>query len=222
MARRKSAASSTEKVEAGGAAPEAAVEQASAPAATDVQDAVQEAVQDEPQATGGDQAELGAAPAADKPAIEPASEEVDAADAKVVGGSEAPAPEVQAVVAAAAELEGSSEPAAEVPAADGEAVSEASEDAESEPAPEFDAMAVWLNTTVFPVQITLRNHGSMPKVEPISGAYLDAGGVASVTLHNPEHAVSVLDNLSALNDDDTSATRGLVADELPFALTKKG
>lgn len=51
---------------------------------------------------------------------------------------------------------------------------------------------------VFPIEVTLRNHSGIAIAEPVSGAFLAAGGSAKVTLHDEAHAYRVFDNLREL------------------------
>lgn len=52
--------------------------------------------------------------------------------------------------------------------------------------------------SAFPVQVMLRNNGGFSVSEPVSGAFLPAGGSQVVTLHDEAHASRVLDNLREL------------------------
>ena len=50
----------------------------------------------------------------------------------------------------------------------------------------------------FPVEVTLSNNGGFAVSEPVSGAFLPAGGSQTVWLHDAAHASRVLDNLREL------------------------
>lgn len=50
----------------------------------------------------------------------------------------------------------------------------------------------------FPITIRLRNHSGIAIAEPVSGAFLAAGGTAEVELHDEAHASRVFDNLVEL------------------------
>lgn len=51
---------------------------------------------------------------------------------------------------------------------------------------------------LFPRTVTIRNNSGIAMSEPYSGAYLQAGGSATVTLHDSDHAHRVLENFAAL------------------------
>lgn len=50
----------------------------------------------------------------------------------------------------------------------------------------------------YPVEVTLSNNGGFAIAEPVSGAYLQAGGMQTVWLHDAAHASRVFDNLREL------------------------
>lgn len=51
---------------------------------------------------------------------------------------------------------------------------------------------------VYPKQVMLANNGSFAISEPVSGAFLAAGGSQRITLHDEAHASRVWDNLREL------------------------
>jgi hypothetical protein len=69
---------------------------------------------------------------------------------------------------------------------------------------------------VFPLQVMLRNNGGFAISEPVSGAFLQAGGSQMVWLHDEAHASRVEDNLRELAERNNLV--GLLAAEpLPAA-----
>jgi len=50
----------------------------------------------------------------------------------------------------------------------------------------------------FPAQVTLSNNGGFAVSEPASGAFLQAGGMQTIWLHDEAHASRVRDNLREL------------------------
>lgn len=64
----------------------------------------------------------------------------------------------------------------------------------------------------FPITVTLRNHSRIAIAEPVSGAYLAAGGSAKVTLHDEAHASRVFDNLRELKARNRLSDDALTCD----------
>lgn len=54
----------------------------------------------------------------------------------------------------------------------------------------------------FPCNVRLLNHSQIALSEPITGAFLAAGGVAIISLHDQEHAQSVSESLRKLVEDN--------------------
>jgi hypothetical protein len=64
----------------------------------------------------------------------------------------------------------------------------------------------------FPIRVNLRNNSSIPLSEPITGAYLPAGGAATVQMHDEAHAESVMDSLQKLAETNYLKPGSLVGD----------
>lgn len=77
-----------------------------------------------------------------------------------------------------------------------------------------DVPAEALAAPVYPIQVTLRNNGGFAVAEPVSGAFLQAGGSQTVWLHDEAHASRVLDNLRELAERN-HLVGALVADGFP-------
>lgn len=69
----------------------------------------------------------------------------------------------------------------------------------------------------FPAQAILRNNGRIAVAEPVSGAYLQAGGSQPVQLHDEAHASRVVDNLRALTERNFMGADALTLEVLPGA-----
>lgn len=164
-----------------------------------------------------------------------AADQTASAASEQVGGQDVAADAQEA--APAADVVTGNEPVTDQPVAqEGEAVGEqvteeASESADgSEPeslvgdaahVTDVSPIDAWINSTLFPATVTVRNHGGTAKTEPVTASYIGAGSAVLLTLISPEHASAVIDNLATINDTGIGSA-GLVVDELPFALTKKG
>ena len=61
----------------------------------------------------------------------------------------------------------------------------------------------------FPLQVVLRNHAPIGFPEPVTGAYLAAGGSATVTLHDEEHAMQFADSLEKVVETNFLAPNAL-------------
>lgn len=74
----------------------------------------------------------------------------------------------------------------------------------------------------FPLDAVLRNDGSLAVSEPVSGAFVSAGGNAHIALHDEDHALSVLESIEEINASNPGGY-ALRIDGIPGDLiTEKG
>jgi hypothetical protein len=81
----------------------------------------------------------------------------------------------------------------------------------------------WVASVSFPTEAVLRNNGDLAVVEPVTAAFVSAGGNVHITLLDEAHASRVIENLAEINASKIGGGIAVCIDGVPGELlTKKG